>query len=73
MKLGRYADKDPAAEAEAATKEQQEKAETEAIPIGARCEVAITGSSMAKRGTVMFAGTVGHITWLSVVHVLLKA
>ena len=62
MKLGRFADKDPVAEAEAAAKEQQEKEETEAILIGARCEVTLAGSSMAKRGTVMFAGRLGHIT-----------
>lgn len=68
MKLGRFADKDPVAETEAAAKEQQEKAETEAVPIGARCEVTLAGSSMAKRGTVMFAGRSHHIYGL-----LLKA
>jgi hypothetical protein len=55
MKLGRFADKDPEAEARAAVQEEQERTEAEAIPIGARCEVTLPGT-MPKRGTVMFVG-----------------
>ncbi len=59
MKLGRFTDGDPAAQAEAqareAAKEQQEKEEAEAIPIGGRCEVALPATT-AKRGTVVFVG-----------------
>ena len=55
MKLGRFSEKDPEAEREAAAKEEQEKAEAEAIPVGARCEVTLPGTT-PKRGTVMFVG-----------------
>ena len=56
MKLGRFAEKSEESQAETAAKEEREKAEAEAIPIGARCEVNLPGS-MPKRGTVMFVGT----------------
>ena len=56
MKMGRFADVDPDDKAAAAAKEEKEKEEAEAIPIGSRCEIAIPGATMAKRGTVMFVG-----------------
>ena len=55
MKLGRFSEADPEAEQQAAAKEEQEKAEAEAVPIGARCEVTLPGT-MPRRGTVMFVG-----------------
>ena len=55
MKLGQFAEKDPSAEAEAATWEETDRKEAEAIPVGSRCEVALPGT-VPKRGTVMFVG-----------------
>ena len=55
MKLGQFAERDPAAEAEAAAREEADKREAEAIPVGSRCEVALPGT-VPKRGTVMFVG-----------------
>lgn len=55
MKLGQFAEKDPAAEAEAAAREDADRKEAEAIPVGSRCEVALPGT-VPKRGTVMFVG-----------------
>ena len=59
MKLGQYHEKDPDADKEAATREEQEKAEAEAIPVGARCEATVPGT-MPRRGTVMYVGKWGH-------------
>ena len=55
MKLGRFADKDPAKEAEEAAKQEEEHLQAEAITVGSRCEVTISGG-MPKRGVVMFVG-----------------
>ena len=57
MKLGQFAEKDTAAEAEAAAREEAEKKTAEAIPVGSRCEVALPGT-VAKRGTVLFVGKI---------------
>ena len=58
MKLGQFAERDPAAEAEAAAREEADKKEAEAVPVGSRCEVALPGA-VPKRGTVMFVGKWG--------------
>lgn len=63
MKLGRFADKDPTAEAEAAAKLEEERVATEAIVIGTRCEVT-GGGGMAKRGVVMFTGEGNRMTYI---------
>ena len=55
MKLGQFAEKDPSAEAETAVREEADRKEAEAIPVGSRCEVALPGT-VPKRGTVMFVG-----------------
>lgn len=55
MKLGRFADKDPEAEAKAAAKDEEERLLAESIALGARCEVTVPGA-MPKRGVVMFVG-----------------
>ena len=55
MKLGQFAERDPAAEEEARAREEAEKREAEAIPVGSRCEVTLPGTT-AKRGTIMFVG-----------------
>ena len=55
MKLGQFAERDPAAEEEARVREEAEKREAEAISVGSRCEVTLPGT-VAKRGTVMFVG-----------------
>ncbi len=55
MKLGRFTDKDPAAEAEAAAQLEEERLLAEGIVVGSRCEVSVVGG-MARRGTVMFTG-----------------
>ena len=55
MKLGQFAERDPAAEEEAREREETEKREAEAVPVGSRCEVTLPGAT-AKRGTVMFVG-----------------
>ena len=55
MKLGQFAERDPAAEEEARAREEAEKREAEAVPVGSRCEVTLPGAT-AKRGTVMFVG-----------------
>ncbi len=55
MKLGRFADKDPAAEAEAAAQLEEERLLAESIVVASRCEVSVAGG-MARRGTVMYTG-----------------
>ncbi len=55
MKVGRFAEKDPEAEAAAKEEEKLERAAAEAIAVGSRCEVALPGAA-PKRGTVMFVG-----------------
>ena len=55
MKLGQFAEKDPAAEDKAKAREEAEKREAEAIAVGSRCEVTLPEAT-AKRGTVMFVG-----------------
>jgi len=54
-KLGRFADKDPAKEAEAAARKEEERTLAEAITMGSRCEVTTAGG-MTMRGQVMFVG-----------------
>lgn len=54
MKLGRFANKDPEALAQAAAQEESEKLLSESISIGARCQV--TFGAQPKRGVVMFVG-----------------
>jgi tubulin-folding cofactor B len=55
MKLAQFVERDPAAEEEARAREEADKREAEAIPVGSRCEVTLPGAT-AKRGTVMFVG-----------------
>ena len=58
MKLGRFSDQSQGSEsaAEAAAREEQERAEAEAISVGARWEITLPGIT-PRRGTVMFGGT----------------
>ena len=55
MKLGRFADTDPEAEANAAAKVEEERQLAESITVGARCEVTLPGAT-PKKGVVMFVG-----------------